>query len=166
MKAGWLIRMAVLLLIPAVCGGVHYAMASRSEKSATHFVAPSTQSAVVSEEVAERAGITVEQLGQLLAAGLTVLIDARPADQYVEGHIAGARSFPVEAVEGDVSLITSQIDQMADVVVYCEGKECEDSARLYDILTQLLGYPNVRLLRGGMEAWRAAGLPLRKGASP
>lgn len=159
-------RLGVLLLLPAVCGTVHYLIATRSGNRATHFVAPASQSAVANPEVAERADITLEEFERVVAAGTAIVIDARRPDEYAQGHVTGAGNFHVEAVETDVSLITSQIDMMADVVLYCAGKKCEDSGRLYDILTKLLGYPNVRLFRGGIEAWEEAGLPIEKGPSP
>jgi rhodanese-related sulfurtransferase len=50
-------------------------------------------------------------------------------------------------------------DHTADIVVYCASATCQNS----DIAArklQSLGYPNVRVFRGGKAAWRDAGHPL------
>lgn len=159
-------RLCVLLLLPAICAITHYTIATRNGNRATHFVAPTSQSAVANPDVAKRADISLAEFERLVAAEAAVVIDARDPDEYVEGHIPGARNFHVEAVEADVTLVTSRIDISADIVLYCAGSKCEDSVRLYDILTELLEYPSVRLFQGGIEAWEAAKLPMNKGRSP
>jgi rhodanese-related sulfurtransferase len=153
-------------MLPAACGTAYYLIATQTDNRATHFVAPTTQSAVTNPQIADAASISLEEFERLVAAQAAIVIDARHPDEYAEGHVFGARNFHVEAVEADVSIITLQIDLMADIVLYCAGSTCEDSGRLYDILTKLLEYPNVRLFRGGMEAWQKAGLPIEKGRSP
>jgi rhodanese-related sulfurtransferase len=104
----------------------------------------------------------MEEFQRVVVGKQAIIIDAREPSEYAEGHVPGARNFYVNAVENDVSIITSQIDPMADIVVYCEGNTCEDSSRLFDILTHLLGFKNVRLFRGGITGWEAAKLPIEK----
>ena len=161
------VRMGVLLSVPAVCAVIHYVVATRLPHRATHFVVPATQSAVANPDLANKASISMDDLQRLVAGGLqeVILIDARHPALFAEGHVPGAKNFHVDAVENDVSIIVNQIDQMTDVVLYCATKACHDSARLFDILTQLLEYPNVRLFRGGIDAWTAAKLPIEKGPS-
>lgn len=157
------LRVIVLLAVPAALGAIQYARASREPNRATHYVAPTTQSAVTNEQVAEEAGVTVGEMARLVAAGESVVIDARSAEEFAEGHIPGARNVYVRGVEQDVTLITNRFDIMTDIVLYCGSGTCEDSGRLYDIMTKLLEYPNVRLFRGGMEAWRKKGYPIETG---
>ena len=163
---GWILRTAVLVLLPAACACGHYLIATWSGKRATHFIVPSSQSAVVNPSVAKRAGVSFETFQRLVVGREVIIIDARHPDEYAEGHVPGAKNFHVEAVEDDVTLLTSKIDQMADIVLYCATSECEDSGRLFDIMTQLLDYPNVRLFGGGLVTWKRARLPLEKGPSP
>ncbi len=159
-------RLGVLLVAPAVFGAIHYAVASRSDGRATHYVPPTTQSAIASPEVAQRVSITLEALRRRLEGEGGVLIDARSPDLYAAGHIPGARNFPTETVEADVMPLVAAVEPDADVFVYCENPSCEDSSRLYDIMTGLLEYRNVRLFPGGYEAWTQAGLPVVKGPPP
>lgn len=156
------LRIVVLMGTPACCAAVHYLLAGGSGTRATHFVPAAERSAQTSPEVAERAGISLEEFQRVVVGRQAVIIDARDPDAYAEGHIPGARNFPVRAVENDVTLITSQIDPTADIVVYCEGQTCEDSSRLFDLLTQLLHFENVKLFRGGLAAWQAARLPIER----
>jgi rhodanese-related sulfurtransferase len=162
---GFVTRMVLLVLVAAVCATGHYVLATRAPDQATHFVPPTTQSAVANPEVADKASVSMEEFQRLVLEGRTTIIDARSPEEFAEGHVPGAKNFYVEAVESDVTLITSQFDPMTDIVLYCAGSACEDSGRLFDILTKLLEFPNVRLFRGGMEAWRAAKLPIEKGPS-
>jgi rhodanese-related sulfurtransferase len=158
-------RLAVLIVTPAICAFAHYLIANRSAHVATHFVPAATQSAQASPTVADKATIALEDFERIVAGRSATIIDAREPNEFATGHVPGARNFYVNAVEADVSILTSQIDPMTEVVLYCEGSTCEDSSRLFDIMTQLLGYANVRLFRGGMIAWEAARLPLEKGRS-
>ncbi len=160
------VRLGILLVVPAACAAAHYALANRSTRTATHFVPPATQSAVSNDAVADRASISLDDFQRVVVEQRTVIIDARHPDEYREAHIPGARNFHVEAVEKDVTILTSQIDTMTDIVVYCGSKDCSDSSRLFDIMTRLLGYMNVRLFRGSFQTWQEAGLPVRTGATP
>ncbi len=160
------LRLGLLLGVPAACAMVHYQVATRTPNRATHFVAPTTQSAVTNPEVAKRASISLDEMVRVVAEQRVALLDARSPEEYAQGHIEGARSFHVDAVENDVTLITSQFDVMTEIVLYCGGGSCEDSKRLFDIMTQLLEYPNVRLFHGGLEAWEKAKLPIKKGSAP
>ena len=159
-------RLAVLLIAPGVCAATHYLIANKMTHSATHFIPAPEQSAQSSQVVANKVDISMEEFQRVVAGRQAVIIDAREPNEFEAGHIPGARNFYVNAVEADVTIVTSQIDPLADIVVYCGGKECEDSSRLFDILKQLLGYANVRLFRGGMADWEAAKLPIERGKGP
>ncbi len=157
------LRITVLLALPAALGAIQVAWASRTPNQATHYAPPTTQSAVTNEQVADEAGITLDEVARLAVDGGAVLIDARSPEEFAEGHIPGARNVPVRQAEKDVTLIANRFDLMTDIVLYCGSGKCEDSGRLYDIMTKLLEYPNVRLFRGGMEAWREQGYPIETG---
>jgi len=161
-----LLRLAALLLAPAVCASAHYLIANKLTRRATHFVPTPEYSAQSSRAVADKADISMDEFQRVVVARQSVIIDAREPREFEAGHIPGARNFHVNAVEADATIVTSQIDPLADIVIYCGGKECEDSSRLFDILKQLLGYPNVRLFKGGMADWEAAKLPIEKGKGP
>jgi rhodanese-related sulfurtransferase len=97
-----------------------------------------------------------------------LFLDARRSSVYADGHIAGARSFPVW--ESDIDdrvkkLFEEGLDQRAPVVAYCSGGNCEDSHMLAEKL-YMVGFDNVLIYKDGFPDWQKRGLPVSKGASP
>ncbi len=88
-------------------------------------------------------------------------VDPRSARDYQDGHIPGAISLPFQ----DVSEGYRSLEAYNVVIVY--GNHFEDvradamSKRLME-----LGLKDVRTLRGGLQAWVAAGQPIVAGAGP
>ncbi|HEU5163005.1 MAG TPA: rhodanese-like domain-containing protein, partial [Thermoanaerobaculia bacterium] len=92
-------------------------------------------------------------------------LDARRSDVFRQGHIAGARSFPVW--ESDIDARVTAFyeeghDQEKPVVVYCSGGACEDSHMLAQKLWGL-GFNNVLIYTEGWPDWTRRGLPARQG---
>ena len=98
--------------------------------------------------------ITVAHLAALPAEEQPLLIDVREEDEWQQGHIAGA----VHLSRGVIEL---RIHQHAvperPILCYCQGGN--RGALVADSL-QKLGYRNVASLQGGLNAWKAAGLPV------
>jgi rhodanese-related sulfurtransferase len=97
-----------------------------------------------------------------------LFLDARRSSVYAEGHITGARSFPVwEADIGNrvKELYEESLDQKQPVVIYCSGGNCEDSHMLAEKL-YMVGFDNVLIYREGFPDWQKRGLPVSKGAKP
>jgi rhodanese-related sulfurtransferase len=97
-----------------------------------------------------------------------LFLDARRSSVYADGHIAGARSFPVW--ESDIDdrvkkLFEEGLDQRAPVVAYCSGGNCEDSHMLAEKL-YMVGFDNVLIYKDGFPDWQKRGLPVSKGANP
>jgi rhodanese-related sulfurtransferase/predicted transcriptional regulator len=61
-----------------------------------------------------------EELVERLRRGDVVLIDVRPADEFESGHIDGARSIPIDELEGRIDELPAD----AEVVAYCRGPFC------------------------------------------
>jgi rhodanese-related sulfurtransferase len=53
-------------------------------------------------------------------------------------------------------------DWDTEVVVYCQGEDCDSSVKVAHRLLEL-GYRNIRHYSGGVDDWRDAGLPLEGG---
>jgi rhodanese-related sulfurtransferase len=92
-----------------------------------------------------------------------VILDARPANEYEAGHIAGAISIPIDELQNRLrSLPTGK-----EYVAYCRGPYCVYADRAVELL-QASGRRARRLLAGFPE-WQAAGHPVvgrgRDGAS-
>lgn len=89
------------------------------------------------------------------AAQAPLLLDVRHADEYRDGHIAGALNIPVEQLGSRAGALGVPRDR--EIVVYCvSGRR---AARAQETL-QSLGYSHVRLLDGSLNAWRQQQLPL------
>lgn len=112
--------------------------------------------------------------------GRAVLIDGRDPDQYfgasidpfadMRGHIPSARSLPTvwvwekdgtyrpdELIAGMAAGVIGE-DKDQEIVTYCGVGGY--AATWWFLLTQLLGYRNVKIYDGSMEAWVEGGNPL------
>jgi len=89
-----------------------------------------------------------------------VILDTRPASEYVAGHIPGAISVPVD----DLKQRLQQLTKGKEYVAYCRGPYCVYADRAVELL-RAHGRRARRLLDGFPE-WRAAGLPVASGDQP
>jgi rhodanese-related sulfurtransferase len=98
-----------------------------------------------------------------LAAGAAVLVDARDAVLYADGHLPGALSLPLGEVEAQLAGFRQKVVAGKTLIAYCSGYGCPDS---FDLGLRLIkeGYRDVRVFEGGLPEWRDAGLPVVKGA--
>lgn len=95
-----------------------------------------------------------DELAARIAAGDVVVVDVRPPHEYAAGHIAGARSIPVEHLAQRLA----DIPRGVEVVAYCRGPFCvmaDDAVRLL----QRRGR-SARRLAGGFPEWQRDGLPV------
>jgi rhodanese-related sulfurtransferase/DNA-binding HxlR family transcriptional regulator len=98
--------------------------------------------------------LTAEELQERLERGEVVVLDVRPETEYRAGHIAGARSAPLDRLPS----IVSTLPRGADVVAYCRGPYCvyaDDAVRL--LRTQGV---QARRLDVGFPEWRRDGRPV------
>ncbi|MBV8156804.1 MAG: rhodanese-like domain-containing protein [Dyella sp.] len=114
--------------------------------------------------LATEAPLAATQLMERQQAGQApLLLDVRHADEYRDGHIAGALNIPVEQLGSRAGALGVPRDR--EIVVYCvSGRR---ATRAQETL-QSLGYSHVRLLDGSLNAWRQQQLPLvqEAGAAP
>ena len=90
--------------------------------------------------------------------GEVVVIDVRPADEYVAGHIPGARSIPVAELEKRLTSLPKD----RDIVAYCRGPYCVFAIEAVELLRRR-GYRALRL-EDGVHEWLAGGLPIERTA--
>ncbi|MBK6407093.1 MAG: rhodanese-like domain-containing protein [Holophagales bacterium] len=109
--------------------------------------------------------ITGEAAAWLHARG-ALFLDARRSKDFAEGHVAGARSFPVwesEVVRERVGELVAQgRDPSLPVVLYCSGGDCEDSHMLAQTLFGA-GFENLLVYRDGFPDWVKRGGAARTG---
>ena len=101
--------------------------------------------------------ISREDLYRRLVEGDALLLDVRPALEYRQGHIAGARSIPLDELEQHLR----ELDPGREIVAYCRGPYC----LFADEAVALLRAQGLRAHRyaEGFPEWAAAGLPVAKG---
>ena len=91
-----------------------------------------------------------------LFARRALILDARRTKVFEEGHIAGAKSFPVWESDIDArvtALVGEGRDGSIPVVLYCSGGDCEDSHMLAQKLFGA-GFNNLLVYSGGWPDWQ------------
>jgi rhodanese-related sulfurtransferase len=97
-----------------------------------------------------------------------LFLDARRSSVYADGHVAGARSFPVweaDIAERVKTFFEEGLDQNAPIVIYCSGGDCEDSHMLAEKL-YMIGFNALYVDKDGFPGWVKKGLPVNKGDKP
>ena len=103
-------------------------------------------------EVVER-----NKLMKLAKAGKIIVLDVRPADEYLAAHIPHAISVPLDKLKSHLNKLPH--DQQ--IVAYCRGPYCLLAGEAVRILRSS-GFRATRLGEGVAE-WRAAGQPVVSG---
>ena len=116
---------------------------------------------LVREHFGDRSDAEPVEMDELLKRARSkqvVVLDTRPATEYVAGHIAGAISVPVD----DLQQRWRQLPKSKEYVAYCRGPYCVYADRAVEILRS--HRRRARRLLEGFPEWRAAGLPVKTGA--
>jgi rhodanese-related sulfurtransferase len=92
-----------------------------------------------------------DELVRRVREGEVTLIDVRPREEYVAGHIPGAISVPL----ADLPTRLGELRKRRDVVAYCRGPYCVMALDAVDLLRRK-GFRAHRLELGVPE-WRAQG---------
>jgi rhodanese-related sulfurtransferase/DNA-binding MarR family transcriptional regulator len=114
-------------------------------------------SVLADEYLGDRNGVervSAVELEQRLARGTVVVLDVRPEREYAAGHIAGARSAPIDELDA----LLPKLPRRREIVAYCRGPYCvyaDDAVRLL----RARGLKACRLDVGYPE-WQRAGLPV------
>ena len=101
--------------------------------------------------------VSMEELLRRARSREIVVLDTRPASEYIAGHITGAISVPVEELQRRLR----QLPKNREYVAYCRGPYCVYADHAVELLRSK-GRRAQRLLEGFPE-WRAAGFPVQTG---
>ncbi len=85
------------------------------------------------------------------------VLDLRPIDAYKVGHLPGAKQIDVAGITAAIEKL--KLDRKNPVVMVCDTGTQSRKA-LAEV--QKLGFVEVGSLDGGVQAWKAAALPLIK----
>src|SRR2546425_10940783 len=116
---------------------------------------------LVREHFGDRADAEAVPMAELLKRARSkqvVILDTRPASEYVAGHIAGAISVPVD----DLQRRLQQLSKGKEYVAYCRGPYCVYADHAVEILRAngrrarrlIEGFPEVRVAGCCGRGWR------------
>ncbi len=95
---------------------------------------------------------------QLINREKAVVIDVCEANEFVAGHVGGARNIPLNQLEE--KLPGAVKNKALPVILVCQSGARSNRAVA---VAKKLGYENAQSLAGGLGAWRTANLPVEKG---
>jgi rhodanese-related sulfurtransferase len=87
-----------------------------------------------------------------------LFIDARPADEYAELHVAQAINITSEILEAGAVEKMPGLTKDREIVVYCSQVSCDSALQVAEKL-QSQGFSQVMVFMGGFRAWDEAGYP-------
>ena len=101
--------------------------------------------------------VTRQELARRLQEGdRLVVLDVRPAAEYVAGHLPGAVSIPV----GELRRRLAELPGDREIVAYCRGPYCAFAHDAVALLREA-GFQARRLV-DGLPEWQAAGLAVTR----
>jgi rhodanese-related sulfurtransferase len=95
-----------------------------------------------------------DELRHRVRSGQVIVIDVRPPEEYVAGHLPGALSVPLS----DLKKQLRKLPKNRDIVAYCRGPYCVMALDAVDLLRRK-GFRAHRL-EDGVPEWRARGWPI------
>jgi rhodanese-related sulfurtransferase len=101
--------------------------------------------------------IGTHEATRLLNQATTLVLDVRDAEEFAAGHLPRARNIPLKELQGRLDEIGKYKER--SVVVTCRSGPRAGSA--CGILKRA-GFTTVYQLKGGLNAWQQASLPVEK----
>ncbi len=124
------------------------------------FVAPLLPASLAWAKVQE---IDVEQALEMMRRPDTVVLDVRGPQEYTQGHIENARSFPWQNLRVNSNWVDLAPGLTTPILVYDVAGNKAAQAR---VILKDHGFANTYTLKGGIDAWKKAGLPVVSSAAP
>jgi rhodanese-related sulfurtransferase len=126
------------------------------------LAAPAAFGASSLRESSELQLVTPMEVRRILASGEgPVVIDARSAGEYSQGHVPGALNFPHKETWGRIDELRQYEER--GIIYYCtKGGRAKIAAN--GLLVE--GFRKVGLMTGHVHAWQELGYPLARGNEP
>lgn len=112
---------------------------------------------LISDYFGERSGLKPINRKKLLRQakrGEVIVLDVRPRDEYLAGHLPHARSVPLQ----ELTKHLNEFSPDQEIVAYCRGRYCVLAQEAVKIL-KAKGFKAVRL-EDSVRDWRKAGMPV------
>lgn len=103
------------------------------------------------------AGVSPQQLVDLLNHSGAAVVDIRPSARYDQGHILGSINLPKEELEKRLNML-SKYKNKPVILVCTAGIESGKMGRLLSAN----GFAQLYHLTGGMDMWRSQSMPVVK----
>jgi len=100
--------------------------------------------------------IEQKELASRLKNNEIILIDVRPREEYISGHIKGAINLPMEQLKDEMEKFPDD----KEIIAYCRGPYCVLSILAVRELRKK--GKSVRRLKTGFPEWKLANLPVEK----
>lgn len=95
-----------------------------------------------------------EELLERIQKDLVTVLDVRPPEEFIVGHVTGAVNIQLNELEAHLK----QLDTKQEIVAYCRGPHC---ILAFDAVAKLREKGlNARRLKDGFPEWKLAGLPV------
>ena len=93
----------------------------------------------------------------MMGKGEALVLDVRTPEEFAEGHLKGAWNFDING-EKFVEHIKG-LEPNTPYIVYCQtgGRSSRATSLMHE-----LGFGKAMNMMGGINAWKAAGLPVEK----
>jgi rhodanese-related sulfurtransferase len=99
--------------------------------------------------------ITVEQVKRFLdSREKLILVDLRPAADFKQKHLPGARSIPLTELKRRLN----EIPRAGRVILYCDCRPADEAEAFY--LLRDNGHRNIAVLQEGFSRWTSLNYPL------
>ena len=98
--------------------------------------------------------VSREELAARMRDGSVTVLDVRPEDEFIAGHVPGAINIPLPELESQLGGLSRD----HEIIAYCRGAYCVLSFEAVAMLRER-GF-EVRRLEEGYPEWKAAGLPV------
>lgn len=106
-------------------------------------------------------GVVTPQQVLLASADTFQLVDVRSREAFALSHATGAVSMP----EAETVELMSTLPADRTLVLYCSCPDEKTSLRSAQTLSSIFHVPNLVVLKGGLDAYTAAGGPVTSAAS-
>jgi rhodanese-related sulfurtransferase len=101
--------------------------------------------------------LAADRVKQLMDAGeKLVLLDMRPAKEYQQSRLPGARSLPLPELANRFG----EVPKSGRVVLYCDCKPADIADRA--VFLEYRGYRNIFIMPEGFQGWVKRGYPTER----